>query len=190
MKPTFANILMDEFSDTFIRNGNVIKLKNEIDSSADISVKTEIMNKVTTSLRDKGLISGWRNELFPLSTSFSNQPVMLLERAACPYFGVKAYGVHVNGYVVDNNNKVSHLWVAKRSKTKSTWPSMYDHIVAGGQPYGISLAENVAKECKERGLDVRFLVAGEGELFESSKECSLKEQLNISPSYQNLNYKK
>ena len=39
---------------------------------------------------------------------------------------------------------------------------------------------DVAKECKERGLDVRFLVAGEGELFESSKERSLKEQLNIT----------
>jgi glycosyltransferase involved in cell wall biosynthesis len=39
---------------------------------------------------------------------------------------------------------------------------------------------DVANECKERGLDVRFLVAGEGELFESSKERSLKEQLNIT----------
>jgi glycosyltransferase involved in cell wall biosynthesis len=39
---------------------------------------------------------------------------------------------------------------------------------------------DVAKECKQRGLDVRFLVAGEGELFESSKERSLKEQLNIT----------
>ena len=38
----------------------------------------------------------------------------------------------------------------------------------------------VAKECKQRGLDVRFLVAGEGELFESSKERSLKEQLNLT----------
>ncbi|CAN2226623.1 RfaG Glycosyltransferase [Candidatus Nanopelagicaceae bacterium] len=39
---------------------------------------------------------------------------------------------------------------------------------------------DVAKECKERGLDVRFLVAGEGELFESSKQRALKEQLNIT----------
>ena len=39
---------------------------------------------------------------------------------------------------------------------------------------------DVAKECKQRGLDVRFLVAGEGELFESSKERSLKEQLNLT----------
>jgi len=38
----------------------------------------------------------------------------------------------------------------------------------------------VAKECKRRGIDVRFLVAGEGELFESSKERALEEQLNVT----------
>jgi len=39
---------------------------------------------------------------------------------------------------------------------------------------------DVAKECKRRGIDVRFLVAGEGELFESSKERALEEQLNVT----------
>jgi len=38
----------------------------------------------------------------------------------------------------------------------------------------------VAKECKRRSIDVRFLVAGEGELFESSKERALEEQLNVT----------
>jgi len=41
------------------------------------------------------------------------------------------------------------MWVAKRALTKSTWPGMYDHIVAGGQPYGISPTDNVIKECGE-----------------------------------------
>jgi glycosyltransferase involved in cell wall biosynthesis len=39
---------------------------------------------------------------------------------------------------------------------------------------------DVAKECKTRGLDLRFLVAGEGELFESSKARSLREELNVT----------
>jgi len=39
---------------------------------------------------------------------------------------------------------------------------------------------DVANECKQRGLDVRFLVAGEGELFESSKQRALEEQLNVT----------
>jgi glycosyltransferase involved in cell wall biosynthesis len=39
---------------------------------------------------------------------------------------------------------------------------------------------DVAKECKARGLDLRFLVAGEGELFESSKLRCQREQLNVT----------
>jgi len=39
---------------------------------------------------------------------------------------------------------------------------------------------DVALECKARGLDLRFLVAGEGELFESSKARCLREQLNVT----------
>ena len=39
---------------------------------------------------------------------------------------------------------------------------------------------DVANECKQRGLDLRFLVAGEGELFESSKARAQREQLNMT----------
>jgi len=39
---------------------------------------------------------------------------------------------------------------------------------------------DVANECKQRGLGLRFLVAGEGELFESSKARAEGEQLNIT----------
>ena len=39
---------------------------------------------------------------------------------------------------------------------------------------------DVAAECKRRGIDLRFLVAGEGELFESSKQRALKDQLSMT----------
>jgi len=39
---------------------------------------------------------------------------------------------------------------------------------------------DVAKTCKARGLDVHFLIAGEGELFESSKARAEKEKLNVT----------
>ena len=48
------------------------------------------------------------------------------------HFGARAYGVHVNGYVRTPDGGIE-LWVARRSKTKPTWPGMLDHIVAGGQ---------------------------------------------------------
>ena len=93
---------------------------------------------------------GWRDELLPVVATFSGKPALLMERAAMPLFGFKAYGVHVNGFVRDKTTgEVSKLWVAKRAKDKSTFPGMLDHIVAGGQPYGISPADNVIKECGE-----------------------------------------
>jgi glycosyltransferase involved in cell wall biosynthesis len=39
---------------------------------------------------------------------------------------------------------------------------------------------DVASECKTRGLNLRFLVAGEGELIESSKVRCQREQLNVT----------
>lgn len=104
-------------------------------------------------LKEGGVISGWRDEIYPVLTSFHEEPVLLMERAASVYFGIKAYGVHMNGYVEDQKgNKL--MWVARRSKNKPTWPGKLDHIVAGGQPYGLSPMENLVKECEEEaGID-------------------------------------
>mmetsp|Transcript_19625 Transcript_19625/g.37472 ORF Transcript_19625/g.37472 Transcript_19625/m.37472 type:complete len:350 (-) Transcript_19625:257-1306(-) len=99
-------------------------------------------------LRQEGVISGWRNELYPVMDRFGDEPAFLVERAAAASFGVKTYGVHVNGYVELSDGSVE-LWVARRSKQKPTWPGKLDHIAAGGQPYGISPQDNVTKECEE-----------------------------------------
>ena len=52
-------------------------------------------------------------------------------------------GVHVNGYV--ETPRGLELWVARRSRSKATWPGKLDHIVAGGQPAGMTCAANVVK---------------------------------------------
>lgn len=43
----------------------------------------------------------------------------------------------MNGYVQVDGEK--HLWVAKRSATKQTFPGMLDHLVAGGQVRSCSI---------------------------------------------------
>uniref|UniRef100_A0A803NX71 Nudix hydrolase domain-containing protein n=1 Tax=Cannabis sativa TaxID=3483 RepID=A0A803NX71_CANSA len=90
---------------------------------------------------------GIRNELYPVISSFGASPLFSLERAAAPYFGIKAYGIHMNGYVEKEGEKF--LWIGKRSQEKSTFPGMLDHLVAGGLPHGIACGENVVKECQE-----------------------------------------
>lgn len=111
--------------------------------------RTQAVAGVLSELRQQhGLLSGWRDELYPVTPAFDAEPLLLIERAAAPYFGIRAYGVHVNGYVQQPDGSKA-LWVARRSKSKQTWPGKLDHIVAGGQPYGLSCADNVAKECWE-----------------------------------------
>lgn len=114
--------------------------------------RSSAFHAVSQNLLSLGVITQreWRNEMVPVKRRFSEEPAMLIERAAYPIFGLKGYGVHINGYVKDKvSGRPSHLWVAKRAANKSTFPSMLDHIVAGGQPNGISPAENVVKECAE-----------------------------------------
>lgn len=95
--------------------------------------RTQAVAGVLSELRHKhGLLSGWRDELYPVTPTFDAEPLLLIERAAAPYFGIRAYGVHVNGYVVQADGRKA-LWVAKRSASKQTWPGKLDHIVAGGQ---------------------------------------------------------
>ncbi|XP_027924733.1 nudix hydrolase 20, chloroplastic-like [Vigna unguiculata] len=108
-------------------------------------------------------IPGIRNELYPVTSSFGAPIFFSLERAAAPYFGIKAYGVHMNGYVEVDGQK--HLWIGKRSDTKQTYPGMLDHLVAGGLPHGIDCQENVIKECEEeagipRSISVKAIPVG------------------------------
>ena len=109
--------------------------------------RTAALNKSMQKLIEKKVVTGVRNEYYPVLKRWGEDPFCLIERSAAPLFGTKSYGVHVNGYVEDDGEL--KLWVATRSKTKQTYPGKLDHMVAGGQPFGIEPAENVVKECME-----------------------------------------
>jgi hypothetical protein len=108
--------------------------------------RTTAVDGVLRSLRSDGWFRGWRNEAYPVGPSFGRW-LFEMERAAVPAFGVRAYGIHVNGFV--GAGAGLRLWVGRRSQNKPTFPGQLDHLVAGGQPAGLSLAENLLKECAE-----------------------------------------
>jgi isopentenyldiphosphate isomerase len=120
-----------------------------VPSLKSVQARTEAVQSANLVLKEEKLIGGWRDEMLPVVGTFSSEPVMLIERAAYSWFGLKGYGVHVNGFVRGDSGTIDKLWVAKRAKDKSTWPGMLDHIVAGGQPFGITPTNNVIKECGE-----------------------------------------
>lgn len=107
---------------------------------------------VMERLRDAGVVTGWRDELFPVNSRYGEPPVLLVERATASQLGIRAYGVHINGYVCQDTHKPhkpTHLWVARRSATKQTFPSALDHLVAGGLPANMDPGACAIKECEE-----------------------------------------
>lgn len=114
---------------------------------ADVEARGQAVAGVLAALRDEGLIPGWRNEPYPVAETFSAPSLMTIERAAVPLFGVRGYGVHMNGYV--RRAEEDHMWIARRSLSKPTGPGKLDQMVAGGQPAGMSLRDNLIKECGE-----------------------------------------
>ncbi|ORX51265.1 hypothetical protein DM01DRAFT_1087532 [Hesseltinella vesiculosa] len=120
---------------------------NEHITTMDERTKTveTLMNHWRTQQTFSAL-AGWRNELYAVYGK-DGQPAFVMERAATPLFGISTFGVHVNGFVLDQGE--IKMWVARRSLSKPTWPGVLDNCVAGGIPYGYSTKETVVKECDE-----------------------------------------
>lgn len=90
----------------------------------------------------------YRNEDYNVKERYSDATILFrIERAASSLFGVNTYGCHINGYV-KKDKKIS-MWIARRSKTKPTFPGMLDNFVAGGLTAGLSLIECAKKEMEE-----------------------------------------
>ena len=125
-----------------------VTLAEGLDSaSVPATERTQALAEVTQRLRDEDHIDGWRDELYPVNRTWSEPAFLLIERAAVPWFGVRAYGVHMNGFVRSADGL--KMWVARRSLTKPTGPGKLDQMVAGGQPADIGLYDNMLKECGE-----------------------------------------
>lgn len=121
--------------------------------------RTAAVEAVMLKLRDSGVVS-WRDEQYPISRGFYEEPVFSMERAAVPLVGAMEYGVHINGLVTQDDGEVK-MWIARRAANKSKYPGMLDHIVAGGQPVGMGLLENCIKECEEEaGIPEELTRAG------------------------------
>ncbi|ONM54218.1 Nudix hydrolase 20, chloroplastic [Zea mays] len=115
-------IVMDDNGSNTVEH---VSLQSSLRTPED---RTHAIGSVIKSLGE--LIPGIRNELYPVTSSYGMPVYFSLERAAAPYFGIKAYGVHMNGYVEKDGQKF--LWIGKRSDVKQTYPGMLDHLVAGG----------------------------------------------------------
>lgn len=114
---------------------------------AGFAARSERFERILSELIDAGLISHRHGEPYPVCAGDREQTRFLIDRAAAPYFGVRAFGQHLNGYVRTANGL--ELWVGRRAADRRNYPRHLDHLVAGGLPWGVTLAENLRKECHE-----------------------------------------
>lgn len=112
------------------------------------ATRTASMREFLLELRDRGHFKGlWRGEEYDVAPHGGSPSLMTMERSAVPWFGVRAGGPHMTGYVRKADGL--HIWVPRRSYEKPTFPGQLDNTVAGGQPAGLGLHENLVKECGE-----------------------------------------
>jgi 8-oxo-dGTP pyrophosphatase MutT (NUDIX family) len=109
--------------------------------------RSRAVAEVLGEMRAQGEIPLWRGEDYPVLMRWGEAPVLKIERAAAALLGTRSFGVHVNGLVRGAGGLM--MWVAKRAANKQTAPGKLDHLVAGGQPFGLGVRENLIKEAGE-----------------------------------------
>lgn len=135
---------LEPFSDVFNVNDDELQISKNLDTFEKRNHEVALVLK---ELHQVGIIDTWVDELYAVNQHYEEKPKMLMERAAVSYFGIRGYGVHVNGLV--KTAKGVSIWIAKRAMDKPFWSGKLDQMVAGGQPAGISRRQNVIKESKE-----------------------------------------
>ncbi|KAH8681624.1 NUDIX domain-containing protein [Xylariales sp. PMI_506] len=136
------------------------------------------------------IIRKWRDELWPVYDARGNL-LYNVERAGAGLLGVMRYGVHMSAYVRDASAPHGiKLWIPRRSKTKSNYPSMLDNTVAGGLMTGEDPLECVIREADEEAnlpeslMRERCKVAGTVVLIHVTDERAGGEKGMIYPETQ------
>jgi hypothetical protein len=109
--------------------------------------RSQALDEVAEELHRAWGTPALRGERDRVSRRFGDTPLMSIDRGVVSLFGIRAFGIHVNGMVSRSDGR--HLWIGRRAPDKSVAPGKLDNMVAGGQPIGLSLRENLLKEAAE-----------------------------------------
>lgn len=172
VRPAFMRLLLDRGT-VFQADRGGVALDPRLE---DYESRSDAMHAEMLGLRAGGHLPGWWDEPCEVVERWRAMPVMQIERAAQDPFGLKSFGVHLNGYVRTDDGV--EMWIARRAEEKTQFPGELDHLAAGGQPLGLTRRENMIKESgEEAGLpaDVASaMVPAAGIAY----RCDLPEGLN------------
>jgi len=153
--PLFAGnervgLLRRDNAETLRRFPDVFAVENDrvsLLARGDVAGVSRAVDGVVDTLVGEGRVPKWRNETFDVAPRWGALPVFRLDRGAVPFFGTRAYGVHLNGYRREAGTL--DLWVGRRSPDKRVAPDKLDNLVAGGIGNGHGLEETLLKEGEE-----------------------------------------
>ena len=132
--------LLSNWPDVFLVGPDEVSLHGDL---VDFETRSSAVSRVLPSLRDHGFVRAAVGECYGVVAELGAEPFMCIDRGAAEGFGIITTGFHLNGLVGDD------MWIARRSRTKPMFPGQLDNMVAGGWPVGLTLQENVIKECAE-----------------------------------------
>ena len=141
------------FPDVF----TVTERRVELVARGDITAVSRAVDAVVDALVAERHIPKWRNESFDVAPRWGATPVFRLDRGAVPFFGTRAYGVHLNGYL--RRGETLDLWVGRRSPGKQIAPNKLDNLVAGGIGNDYGVGETLLKEGEEEASIPRSLMS-------------------------------
>lgn len=147
MKPAFAAALGRWCGQFRLSNDRL----DWVGAPDGFEARTAELAKVTGILAEEGVTVPLHGELYPLTPGGRDEALCLIDRALAPYFGARAFGQHLNGFVrpADTRPDGIEMWIGRRAADRRIDPLHLDNLVAGGLPYGVSLADNLCKECRE-----------------------------------------
>jgi hypothetical protein len=142
------------------RHGEVFTVERDgvrLLPDGDADQVSNAVGAVVETLVGEGRVSKWRNETFDVAPRWGERAIFRLDRGAVPFFGVRAYGVHLNGYRRDADGL--SLWIGHRAKNKQVAPGKLDNLVAGGIGNGHNAAATLVKEAAEEAAIGPELIA-------------------------------
>jgi Domain of unknown function (DUF4743) len=126
-------------------------------AQGDAAAISRSVDRVVDALVADKQIPKTRNETFDVARRWGAPPLFCLDRGAVPFFGTRAYGVHLNGYRRSGSELA--IWVGRRAPDKRVAPNKLDNMVAGGIGNGYGLIDTLVKEADEEAMVPPELIA-------------------------------
>ena len=135
---------LERFPETFAVAADAVRLV----ARGGFDEVSAAVDRVVEALVSDGAVSKWRYESFAVTPVWGEPPLFKIDRGAVPFLGVRAYGVHLNGWRRAPDGRMQ-LWIGRRAHDKKVDPDKLDNLVAGGIGYPFGIEDTLIKEADE-----------------------------------------